>query len=61
MNIHIKVTLSDLSSDDLRALDRCGDVILADAVEAAGHAMLALEALAVERLLVFCRTGRFQD
>lgn len=59
MNIKVAINLTDLNSDDIREVGAAENQIITASLEAAGHAILKLEALRWQRFIRFCHTGKF--
>lgn len=59
MKVNIQIELTEIRCDDLRDIDDIENHIINCALEAAGHAILAVDERRLERLVRFCQTGKF--
>lgn len=60
MIVDIAITLNELRDEDFKNLDDSENHIISTALEAAGHAILALEERRWQRFIRYCHTGKFK-
>lgn len=61
MRIKTTMTLSELTDADFKHQDASEQQIIEQALEAAGHAIIALDEQRWSRFIHYCHTGRFKS